>query len=131
MKRSLTFVLVICSTLIARAQVNDWENPSVLSINKLPYHATLQLPSKEKACKEIVSLDGQWFFHWSKDPESRPADFYREDYDVSSWGKIDVPGNWQTVAVGTVAVGHLGYSSRHTQVPATTRFMHYRTGHNS
>lgn len=88
MKRSLTFVLVICSTLIVRAQVNDWENPAVLGINKLPYHATLQLPSKEKECKEIVSLDGQWLFHWSRDPESRPADFYREDYDVSSWGKM-------------------------------------------
>ena len=109
MKRSLTFVLVICSTLIARAQVNDWENPSVLSINKLPYHATLQLPSKEKACKEIVSLDGQWLFHWSKDPESRPADFYREDYDVSSWGKIDVPGNWQTQGYGTPIYININY----------------------
>ena len=109
MKRSLTFVLVICSTLIARAQVNDWENPSVLSTNKLPYHATLQLPSKEKACKEIVSLDGQWLFHWSKDPESRPADFYREDYDVSSWGKIDVPGNWQTQGYGTPIYININY----------------------
>ncbi|MBP5799602.1 MAG: beta-galactosidase [Prevotella sp.] len=109
MKRSLTFVLVICSTLIARAQVNDWENPSVLSINKLPYHATLQLPSKEKACKEIVSLDGQWLFHWSKDPESRPADFYREDYDVSNWGKIDVPGNWQTQGYGTPIYININY----------------------
>ena len=109
MKRSLTFVLVICSTLIARAQVNDWENPSVLSINKLPYHATLQLPSKEKECKEIVNLDGQWFFHWSKDPESRPADFYREDYDVSSWGKIDVPGNWQTQGYGTPIYININY----------------------
>ena len=109
MKRNLTFILVICSTLIVRAQVNDWEDPSVLSINKLPYHATLQLPSKEKACKEIVSLDGQWFFHWSKDPESRPADFYREDYDVSSWGKIDVPGNWQTQGYGTPIYININY----------------------
>ena len=31
----------------------DWENPAVLGINKLPYHATLQLPSKWKECKEI------------------------------------------------------------------------------
>ena len=40
----------------------DWENPAVLGINKLPYHATLQLPSKWKECKEIVSLDGEWQF---------------------------------------------------------------------
>ena len=120
MKRSLTFVLVICSTLIARAQVNDWENPSVLSINKLPYHATLQLPSKEKACKEIVSLDGQWLFHWSKDPESRPADFYREDYDVSSWGKIDVPGNWQTQGYGTPIYININYPFQRNRPSVTT-----------
>ena len=79
---------------------NDWENPAVLGINKLPYHATLQLPSKQRACREIVSLDGQWLFHWSKDPESRPANFYREDYDVSGWDKITVPGNWQLQGYG-------------------------------
>lgn len=44
-------------------QPRDWENPHVIGINKLPYHATLQLPSKEKECREIVSLDGQWLFH--------------------------------------------------------------------
>ena len=59
--------------LEAQAQVRDWENPAVLGINKLPYHATLQLPSREKECKEIVSLDGQWLFHWSRNPEERPA----------------------------------------------------------
>ena len=51
----------------------DWENPAVLGINKLPYHATLQLPSKWKECKEIVSLDGEWQFHWSRNPEERPV----------------------------------------------------------
>jgi len=69
----------------AQVQVREWENPAVLGINKLPYHATLQLPSKQKECQEIRSLDGQWKFQWSKDPESRPVGFEREDYDVSGW----------------------------------------------
>ena len=60
----------------------------------------MQLPSKWKECKEIVSLDGEWQFHWSKDPDSRPADFYREDFDVSQWGKIKVPGCWQLQGFG-------------------------------
>ena len=82
------------------AQTPDWENPQVLGINKLPYHATLQLPSRQKDCQEIVSLDGQWLFHWSKDPESRPVGFEREDYDVSRWDRISVPGNWQLQGFG-------------------------------
>ena len=95
--------------LEAQAQVRDWENPAVLGINKLPYHATLQLPSREKECKEIVSLDGQWLFHWSRNPEERPADFYQEDYDVSQWGKITVPGNWQTQGYGTPIYINIDY----------------------
>ena len=90
-----TFLIVIGAwmAMAVQAQERDWENPAVLGINKLPYHATLQMPSKEKECPEIFSLDGQWFFHWSRNPEERPKDFYREDYDVSQWGKITVPGN--------------------------------------
>ena len=105
------FIAILTSVLAiqAQAQVHDWENPAVLGINKLPYHATLQLPSKEKECKEIVSLDGQWQFHWSRNPEERPIDFYKEDYNVSQWGKINVPGNWQTQGYGTPIYININY----------------------
>ena len=104
------FVLIAFLLAIqAQAEHHDWEDPSVLGINKLPYHATLQLPSREKECNEIVSLDGEWLFHWSRNPEERPADFYREDYDVSSWGKISVPGNWQTQGYGTPIYININY----------------------
>ena len=112
MKKNFTLMLVALLTLVLEASAqttNDWENPHVLGINKLPYHATLQLPSKEKECKEIVSLDGQWYFHWSRKPEERPADFYRENYDVSQWGKIAVPGNWQMQGYGTPIYININY----------------------
>ena len=56
-----------------------------------------------------MSLDGQWLFHWSRNPEERPADFYKEDYDVSQWGKIAVPGNWQTQGYGTPIYININY----------------------
>ncbi len=98
MKRfiSLVSLLVVLQTMaIAQATTPDWENPQVVGINKLPYHASLQLPSREAECPEIVSLDGQWHFHWSPNPEERPADFFRTDFDVSRWATISVPGCWQ------------------------------------
>ncbi|MBR4920514.1 MAG: beta-galactosidase [Prevotella sp.] len=115
-------VLVILTSVLAitaQAQ-NDWENPAVLGMNKLPYHATLQLPSKQKECKEIISLDGQWLFHWSRNPEVRPADFYREDYDVSNWDKITVPGNWQTQGFGTPIYININYPFVRNRPSVTT-----------
>ena len=118
MKRIISFIALILS-LTALAQPHDWENPAMLGINKLPYHATLQLPSKWKDCPEIVSLDGQWKFHWSKDPESRPADFYREDYDVSQWDDITVPGNWQLQGFGMPIYVNMQYPF-HRDRPSVT-----------
>ena len=108
MKRHFAIAALLVA-LTAHAQQRDWENPHVLGINKLPYHATLQLPSKEKECKEIVSLDGQWRFHWSRNPEERPANFYEENYDVSQWNYITVPGNWQTQGFGTPIYININY----------------------
>ena len=130
--RRFVFVIALTLSLSAQAQrlrvgerssgmeAHDWENPAVLGINKLPYHATLQLPSKQKECKEIVSLNGEWQFHWSKDPDSRPADFYREDFDVSQWDKIKVPGNWQTQGYGTPIYININYPFVRNRPSVTT-----------
>ena len=119
MKRIL-FITALMLSITAQAQVKDWENPAVLGINKLPYHSTLQLPSKQKECKEIVSLDGQWLFHWSKDSDSRPAEFYREDYNVSGWNKITVPGNWQLQGYGTPIYININYPFVRNRPSVTT-----------
>ena len=108
------------STTSAQNEPRDWENPAVLGINKLPYHATLQLPSKEAECKEIISLDGQWRFQWSRNPDERPADFYKEDYDVSQWDFITVPGNWQTQGYGTPIYININYPFARNRPSVTT-----------
>ncbi|MGN1254305.1 MAG: hypothetical protein ACI4T9_06920, partial [Prevotella sp.] len=64
MSRLQTILFMMTLSLSSVAQEHDWENPAVLGINKLPYHSTLQLPSRQGECKEIVSLDGQWHFRW-------------------------------------------------------------------
>ena len=109
MKTNIITILFAILGLNAFAQMPDWENTKVLGINKLPYHSTLQLPSKEKDCKEIVSLDGQWKFHWSKNPDERPKGFQNVDYDVSDWDEITVPGNWQTQNFGTPIYININY----------------------
>ena len=120
--RKFFILIALTGATVCLAQTStphDWENPHVLGINKLPYHATLQLPSKWKECKEIVSLDGQWKFHWSKDPDSRPADFYEENYDVSGWDDITVPGNWQLQGFGKPIYVNMQYPF-HRDRPSVT-----------
>ncbi len=125
MKRLLLYAIVASTVLTGQAQVvRDWENPAVLSINKLPYHATLQLPSKENECPEIRSLDGRWHFHWSRNPEERPEDFFREDYDVSGWDRIDVPGNWQMQGYGTPIYINFNYPFVKNRPSVTTEPPH-------
>ena len=84
----------------------EWENSEIFDINKEPAHATL-LPQNDVATALKVGtnnredssffklLNGDWKFNHANNPESRPKDFYKTDYDVSSWETIPVPSNWQ------------------------------------
>lgn len=97
------------SPVRAEAQaVPDWENPSVVSINKEPGRATaFPFENREVAQRGdqstsafFRSLNGDWRFNWVRNPDERPREFFREDYDDSSWGWIPVPSNWEVQGYG-------------------------------
>jgi beta-galactosidase len=85
------------------------EDPECLGIHKEPAHATLipyvsldeALVADRYASTFYRSLDGNWKFYWSSWPQKRPVNFYRLDYDVSSWKNIKVPSNWEIEGYGT------------------------------
>ncbi len=56
------------------------------------------------------SLNGTWDFHWSENPDVRPVDFYRPDFDVASWDEIPVPANWQLHGYGYPIYTNVRYS---------------------
>lgn len=110
--RSLIAVIVTFNSTAAcwasdeNFEVPDWENPQIIGHNKVPAHAFMRPYADEanllgdKASDRIQSLNGKWKFNWAGHPDSRSADFYRPDFDVSEWSSIDVPGNWQTQGYG-------------------------------
>lgn len=100
---------IMNGTVNAKDIVNDWENPDVLGINKRSYHATLIPPSKKKDNASVISLDGIWRFKWSADPEHRPVNFYKDNYDVGEWDSIQVPGNWQMQGYGIPIYTNINY----------------------
>jgi beta-galactosidase len=46
------------------------------------------------------SLNGDWKFNYADSPAARPADFYKNDYDISAWPEIPVPSNWEREGYG-------------------------------
>ncbi|MCF7956572.1 MAG: DUF4981 domain-containing protein [Phycisphaerae bacterium] len=103
------FILAFGVNLAAAEAQRDWENEKVFRINKEPAHCSLMpFDSVGEARKGDLQsprhcklLNGQWKFNWAADPDSRPADFYKPDYDVSAWDDIKVPSNWQIQGYGT------------------------------
>lgn len=96
----LTMIMLAFSFVSHGQELNDWENPQVIGINKEPYHATLTLPSQRYSSGECESLDGMWKFRWYPRPEQREMNFYEQRYDVSGWDEIVVPGEWQMQGYG-------------------------------
>ena len=106
---------------------NDWENPAVFAINKEEGHASFlpfadatemrtdpayRRPWQRTHSSRYLLLNGDWQFHWSKQPEDRPADFYRTNYDASSWDTLPVPSNWEMHGYGTPIYTNITYPFR-------------------
>ncbi|MBX2870632.1 MAG: DUF4981 domain-containing protein, partial [Saprospiraceae bacterium] len=86
--------------------LNDWENPQVLGINKLPARATMySFASRTQAArvdkthsKRVQSLNGIWEFNWSPKPADVPSNFL--DPNFKAWKPIRVPTNWEMQGFG-------------------------------
>ena len=80
----------------------EWQSSDSVAVNKLQPHAWFfSFRNIEEARKVLPenssywkSLDGMWKFHWAPNPDERPKDFFRTDYDVSKWDDIKVPMSW-------------------------------------
>jgi beta-galactosidase len=86
----------------------EWQNPLVFGVNKLPpRNPAWPNPDAASGWKSdyehspwLMSLDGNWSFKWSPDPDSRPVDFYKADYNISDWKQIPVPSCWELQGYG-------------------------------
>ncbi len=88
-----------------------WEDEKIFAINKEKGHATYipyatveemrgdaefyKTPWVDINSTLVQSLNGMWKFNLVDEPSKRPLDFYKDDYDVTSWDNIPVPSNWE------------------------------------
>lgn len=112
MQRTIVIYLCLsCFPAFLGAQVPDWENQHVLQINREPARAAF-FPYTSKSGDCQLSLNGLWKFRWTKTPDTRIKDFYRTDYDCSTWQNFTVPANWETHGFGTPIYISAGYPFR-------------------
>ncbi|MDO4574152.1 MAG: glycoside hydrolase family 2 TIM barrel-domain containing protein [Planctomycetia bacterium] len=103
MKRILLATAMCVLGSAAYAEKLEWQDPEVFRVNKeepratfFPFATLQQALTFDKTQSPFVkSLNGQWKFHFSKNPDERPVDFYKNDFDVTKWDTLAVPGNWQ------------------------------------
>lgn len=122
MRKNILLLLgvALCLGLTAQTNVPDWENPGIFAVNREATRATsLPYPNEElaKANDYAASpyyklLDGNWKFHWVAKVAEVPEGFWREDYDISSWAVIPVPGNWEFNGYGTPFYSSGGFGFR-------------------
>ena len=82
-------------------------DPTVFQVNRLPAHSDHVCYASDKEAENDISslrqpLDGRWKFKWSKNPDSRPAEFWQEGFDCSGFGTIEVPAHIELQGFGQI-----------------------------
>ncbi len=72
----------------------EWlKNPEIFEVNCEKAHSDHTYTTKDGNLRQ--SLNGTWKFNYTEHPDSRPADFYKTDFDVTGFDEIKVPGHIQ------------------------------------
>jgi beta-galactosidase len=107
--------VVFASSQVTESARPEWDDPSVLQVNAERPHATMTAFPDSAGVATGTSawvqvLNGRWKFQLSKDPASRPRDFFQPGFDDSSWPSIAVPGNWELQGFGMPMYVNSGYA---------------------
>lgn len=96
---------------------NDWENPRLSGINRLPARAAF-IPFGNAQSAETMQrgessrfmlLNGTWKFSYRDNPRSLPDEFSASSFSDDSWNEIPVPSNWQMHGYGTPVYSNANY----------------------
>ncbi len=112
----LTLAFIVMGVGLS-ALANEWENPNIVEINRIPPHVPLKpFPNEELAKTNDLRmspwfylLSGKWKFHWEPAPDKVPEKFYREDFDDSLWEEIPVPFHPELLGYGKPIYTNIQY----------------------
>lgn len=117
MKQWITGLFTL-TVLSVAAQSDEWCNPQVNAVNRVPMHTSyFAYGNAEAAAKSVkeesdnyLSLNGWWKFNWVKDADMRPADFWKTSFDDAGWDRLQVPAVWELNGYGDPVYVNTGYA---------------------
>ncbi|MEN8193430.1 MAG: glycoside hydrolase family 2 TIM barrel-domain containing protein [Bacteroidota bacterium] len=120
----ISTIYLLFSLNMAFAQQENWDNLSVIEVNKEEAHATFnsynnEISALKNASTNSISLDGIWKFNYSHNPKQRPQNFYQNNFDTSDWNNIKVPANWEIEGFGTPIYVNHPYEFADRRTPIT------------
>ena len=122
----LFFLLMSCSKKIHEKPIYvnekwenpEWENPRIFEINKeKPTTSFYRYTSSKNALtndswqnsKLYKSLNGTWNFYYADSIKNRPNNFYKTNFNIDGWDKINVPSNWELEGYGIPVYTNIKY----------------------
>ncbi|MCX2476677.1 DUF4981 domain-containing protein [Pedobacter sp. MC2016-05] len=117
MKLKFLLILLLMNFVGAKAQNNDWENPTLVDQGKERPHVPFMLFENEKdvidddysKSNRYKLLNGTWKFNYVDKHADRIKDFYREDINDQLWANIPVPSNWELNGFGIPIYTNITY----------------------
>ncbi|CDA82450.1 glycoside hydrolase family 2 candidate beta-galactosidase [Bacteroides sp. CAG:754] len=121
MKKNLVTVLLAFMALALKAQSDEWLDPEVNAVNRLPMHsnyfayesAGMATKGQKELSANYQTLNGVWKFNWVKDADARPTDFWKKDFNDKGWDTMQIPAVWELNGYGDPIYTGVGYSWSH------------------
>lgn len=117
MKYTGLLSFALCASVCLAQGAEEWDDLKVIQVNTEAPHAAMMTYPTERAALTgdrtqspwFKLLNGDWKFQWSKNPASRPQEFFQPGFDDSDWKTIPVPSNWQMHGYGTPIYTNIKY----------------------
>ena len=85
-----------------------WRKARVYNVNSIERYAS-GFPLDHDNNYKTVSLNGQWAFKYCPNVEAIPVGFEKPDADLSDFGSIEVPSEWQIKGYDTPIYTNINY----------------------
>ena len=117
MKSKVLSLFLLLSLSASAQKLPVWQDPGVNQQNREPRRAHFfafesadKAQGDKSASARFLSMEGMWKFHFVKDHQNAPKDFFSLKFDDSKWVDFPVPGLFELNGYGDKIYKNMGYA---------------------